>query len=48
MADSINGSDYGIFNWDSPTIVPTNAEPSSPDVSLASASLMLLADTVNA
>ena len=40
MADSINGSDYGILNWDSPTRVPPNAEPSSPDVSLASASLI--------
>ena len=40
MADSINGSDYGILNWDSPTTVPPNAEPSSPDVSLASASLI--------
>ena len=40
MADSINGFDYGILNWDSPTRVPPNAEPSSPDVSLASASLI--------
>ena len=40
MAYSINGSDYGILNWDSPTRVPPNAEPSSPDVSLASASLI--------
>ena len=40
MADSINGSDYGILNWYSPTRVPPNAEPSSPDVSLASASLI--------
>ena len=40
MADSINASDYGILNWDSPTRVPPNAEPSSPDVSLASASLI--------
>ena len=48
MSDSIKGSDYGILNWDSPTRVPSNAEPSSPDVSLVSASLMLLADTVNA
>ena len=38
----INGSDYGILNWDSPTRVPPNAEPSSPDVSLASASLITL------
>ena len=36
MADPINGSDYGILNWDNPTSVPPNAEPSSPDVSLAS------------
>ena len=40
MHDSINGSDYGILNWDSPTRVPPNAEPSSPDVSLASISLI--------
>ena len=39
IADSI-GSDYGILNWDSPPRVPPNAEPSSPDVSLASASLI--------
>ena len=40
MADSINGSDYGILKWDSPTRVPPNAEPSSLDVSLASASFI--------
>ena len=40
MDVSINGSDYGILNWDSPTRVPPNAEPSSPDVSLASTSLI--------
>ena len=40
MDDSINESDYGILNWDSPTRVPPNAEPSSPDVSLASTSLI--------
>ena len=38
MDDSINGSNF-ILNWDSPTRVPPNAEPSSPDVSLASTSL---------
>ena len=38
MSDSFNGSDYRIINWDS-TRVPPNAEPSSPDVSLISASL---------
>ena len=36
MADSINGSDNGIFNWDTTTRVPPNTEPSSPDVSSAS------------
>ena len=30
----------GILNWDSPTRLPGNANPSSPDVSLASASLI--------
>ena len=40
MDDSINGSDHSILNWDTPTRVPPNAEPTSPDVSLASASLI--------
>ena len=40
MVDSINGSDHGILNWDTPTRGPHNAEPSSPDVTLASASLI--------
>ena len=40
MDDSINGSNYGILNWDSPTRVPPNEEQSSPDVSLASTSLI--------
>ena len=40
MDDSINGSNFGILNWDSPTRVPPNAEPSSPDVSLASTPLI--------
>ena len=40
MTDSINGSDYGILNWDSPTRVLPNAEPSSPAYSLASASFI--------
>ena len=41
MDDSINGSNFGILNWDSPTRVPPNAEPSSLDVSLASTSLII-------
>ena len=42
MADSFNGSDYGVLNWDTPMRAPLNAEPCSPDVSLASASLITL------
>ena len=38
MADSINGSDHGVHNWNTPTRVSPNAEPSS--VSLTSASLI--------
>ena len=41
MDDIINGSDYGIRNWVTPTRVPPNTEPSSPDVSLASTSLSI-------
>ena len=33
-------SNFGILNWDSPTRSPGNANPSSPDVSLASGSLI--------
>ena len=40
MDDSIKRTDYGILGRDSPTRVPPNAEQSSPDVSLASASLI--------
>ena len=40
LADTINGSNYGPLNEDSPTRVPTNGEVSSPDVSLASSSLI--------
>ena len=36
----ISGSNFGILNWDSPTRQPSNANPSSPYVSLASASLI--------
>ena len=35
----ISGSNFGILNWDSPTRVPSNANP-SPDVSLASSSFI--------
>ena len=40
MDNSMHGSDYGILNWDSSTRVPPNAKPSSPDVLLASTSLI--------
>ena len=48
MADSINGSNYGILNWDSPTRVPPNAEPSFARCLISisiSHHLMLVADT---
>ena len=32
---SMSGSNFGILNWDSPTRLPGNANPSSPDVSSA-------------
>ena len=28
----VSGSNFGILNWDSPTRLPGNANPSSPDV----------------
>ena len=40
MVDSINCSDNGSLNWDIPTRVPPKAEPSSPDISLVSSSLI--------
>ena len=39
MENMISGSNFGILNWDSPTRLPGNANPSSPDISLSSASL---------
>ena len=40
LESMVTGSNFGILNWDSPTRLPGNANPSSPDVSLASASLI--------
>ena len=40
LADAICNTDFGILNWDTPTRLPSNAVPSSPDVSLASSSLI--------
>ena len=40
LESMVSGSNFGILNWDSPTRLPGNANPSSPDVPLASASLI--------
>ena len=40
LESMVSGSNFGIINWDSPTRLPGNANPSSPDVSLSSASLI--------
>ena len=40
LADSISISSFAVLNIDSPTRLHGNADPSSPDVSLASASLI--------
>ena len=36
----ISRSNFGVLNWNSPIRLPSNANPFSPDVSLASASLI--------
>ena len=38
--DSVSISSFAVLNTDLPTILPGNTNPSSPDVSLASASLI--------
>ena len=40
LVDSVESSDFAFLNTDSPTRVPSNGSPSSPDVSLASAHLL--------
>ena len=40
LESMVSGSNFGILNWNSPTRLPGNANPSSPDVSLTSASLI--------
>ena len=40
LADSVSISSFAVLNADSPTRLPANADPSSPDVSLASAYLI--------
>ena len=41
LENIISGSNFGILNWDWPTMLPGNANPSSPDISLAAASLII-------
>ena len=40
LENMISGTNFWILNWDSPTRLPGNANPSPPDVSLAPASLI--------
>ena len=40
LENMISSSNFGILNWDSPTRLPGNANPSSPDVSLTSSYLI--------
>ena len=40
LADSVSISSFTVLNTDTPTMLPGNANPSSPDVSVASASLI--------
>ena len=40
LADSVSISSFAVINTNSPTMLPGNADPSSPDVSLAPASLI--------
>ena len=40
LESMVSDSNFGILNWDYPTRLPGNANSSSPDVSLASASLI--------
>ena len=44
LADSISISSFAVLNKDLPTRLPGNANPSSPDVSLASVSLITSSD----
>ena len=44
LADSVSISSFAVLNTDTPTRLSGNADPSSPDVSLASASLITLSE----
>ena len=47
LVDSVSISSFAVLNTDSPTRLPGKANPSSPDVSLASASLYHLVQLAN-
>ena len=40
LAEEIGNADYGVLNEDHPTRLPTNGTPSSPDIAMASLSLL--------
>ena len=44
LAGEIEFSDYGVLNENTPTRIPSNNQPTSPDVSLASMSLLTSAE----
>ena len=44
FAEEIGNSDFGVLNTEKATRVPTNGQPTSPDVSLASFSLLPVCD----
>ena len=44
IADQINASTYACLNEDTPTRLPANGQPTSPDISIASASLLTSAE----
>ena len=47
LADTISISSFAVLNTDPPTRLPGNDDPSSPDVSLASASLITSSKMAN-
>ena len=44
LAENINDSSYGTLNLDSPTRLPVNGQPTSPDITIASSSMLLACD----
>ena len=43
ISDEINGSNFGVLNENAPTRIPRNGQPTSPDLSLSSISLLATA-----